>query len=277
MSWPFFENKLYNRRADIHAIYGGQQQGGIATPVRVPAIFLFTGHGAQKHGYADEFLPDGSFRYTGEGQVGDMQMRKGNLAIATHAANGKDILVFRKSASRQPVEYVGQFVCAGWDIERQPDTEGNERDAIVFRLVRLETFEGPGLQSESQPDSAKDDFDQLRAKAYDAVRPAAVSPTERPRTIYQRSRDVRQYVLVRSKGRCEACSDEAPFLTAAGSPYLEPHHIRRVSDGGLDHPAHVAAICPNCHRRAHYGADATDLNTSLAAKITALEAQLPAL
>ena len=70
MHWPFQIHGAYNRRADIHARYRGQQQGGIATPADVPGIFIFTGHGASKHGYADKLLPDGSYRYTGEGQIG---------------------------------------------------------------------------------------------------------------------------------------------------------------------------------------------------------------
>lgn len=44
----------------------------------------------------------------------------------------------------------------------------------------------------------------------------------------------------------------APFRTQDGQPYLEPHHIRRLSDGGPDDPRWVAGLCPNCHRRAHH-------------------------
>ena len=36
-------NRLYNRRKDIHARYGGQSQGGISTPVDCQYIILFTG------------------------------------------------------------------------------------------------------------------------------------------------------------------------------------------------------------------------------------------
>jgi hypothetical protein len=38
-------------------------------------------------------------------------------------------------------------------------------------------------------------------------------------------------------------------------PNLEPHHIRRLADGGPDHPRWVAALCPTCHRRVHHGVD----------------------
>src|SRR4051812_21524750 len=65
---PCFEvGRVYNRRADIHRPYGGQQQGGISTPTRVRCVFLFTGPGGAQHGYRDGWNDDGVFLYTGEG------------------------------------------------------------------------------------------------------------------------------------------------------------------------------------------------------------------
>jgi 5-methylcytosine-specific restriction protein A len=69
--------------------------------------------------------------------------------------------------------------------------------------------------------------------------------------------------LERASGVCEACKLPAPFLTVDGKPYLEPHHIRRLSDGGPDHPLWVIAVCANCHRRAHYSSDAVVFNQEL--------------
>jgi len=236
-NWPFQENRLYNRRSDIHNVYGGQQQGGISTPIGVPAVFLFTGHGAEKHGYADKFLADGSFRFTGEGQIGDMVMAKGNKAIRDHATNGKDILIFKKSKSRRPVEFVGIFACAGWDIERQSDTNGEERDAIVFTLVRLENLFAE-ISDKTENATAVVSIENLRDAAYYAQSDGNNDKKTSMRTIYDRSRDVRDYVLARANGQCENCLSQAPFNSKSGRPYLEPHHIRRLSDGGLDHPAH---------------------------------------
>ena len=87
------------------------------------------------------------------------------------------------------------------------------------------------------------------------------------RTVYERSRDVRDYVLARAGNDCESCQSPAPFTRKDGSPYLEPHHIRRLSDGGLDHPAFVIALCPNCHRRVHAGADGETYNAALLARM----------
>jgi hypothetical protein len=79
----------------------------------------------------------------------------------------------------------------------------------------------------------------------------------------RRSQHVPRYVLLRSGGACEGCSNPAPFRTSCGDPYLEPHRVRRLSDGGPDNPHWMAAICPSCHRRAHHAHDAAAFNLEL--------------
>ncbi len=97
MSFGFEEGRIYNRRLDIHAKFGGQQQGGIITPSQHPLVIIVTGDEGLAHGYADRPRPDGAFEYFGEGQVGDMVLQRGNLAIANHSADGKSLLLFRKT------------------------------------------------------------------------------------------------------------------------------------------------------------------------------------
>ena len=50
----FLPGQLYRRR-ELHKQFGGQQQGGISTPAKVPFIFLITGESGKQHGYADEW------------------------------------------------------------------------------------------------------------------------------------------------------------------------------------------------------------------------------
>ena len=57
---------------------------------------------------------------------------------------------------------------------------------------------------------------------------------------------------------------------------LSRTHLRRVSDGGPDHPAHVIALCPNCHRRVHAGVDGHTYNTTLIAIMLTTEPEAPA-
>ena len=71
--------------------------------------------------------------------------------------------------------------------------------------------------------------------------------------VVARDPEVHAWILKNSGGRCEMCGAAAPFLRPGGSPYLEIHHVDRLADGGADIPDNAVALCPNCHREAHYG------------------------
>ena len=201
------------------------------------------------HGYADRYRDDGVFEYFGEGQIGDMQFRAGNRAVAEHTAQGKGLLLFKKTS--HGLRFEGEMVCEGYHHELAPDRLGNQRNAIVFELRPLEAVV---QKVEEQPTSFNTSLEELHKLALGSTETSR-KPSQGKRNIYQRSNDVRIYVLARAKGKCEGCGVVAPFLRSDSSPYLEPHHLRRLSDGGPDHPAHVIALCPNCHRRVHFGAD----------------------
>lgn len=266
MAWGFEPGRAYTRRTDIHARFKGQQQGGIITPARHNLIIIMTGEAGLDHGYADRWRDDGVFEYYGEGQKGDMPMVRGNRAIANHAKDGKDLLLFEKQYPSRTLRFRGQMVCEGWHYSQSPDTQGIIRQAIVFELRPLEAV----IDAVETSEVVTADLATLRARAY-AAAASSVPVGQVQRTIYQRSRDVRDYVLARCKGKCEGCGQAAPFLRSDGTPYLEPHHIRRASDGGPDDPRFVIGLCPNCHRRVHSGQDGASYNTMLLNKMKTLE------
>jgi 5-methylcytosine-specific restriction protein A len=270
MTWGFEVGRTYSRRTNIHGRFGGQQQGGIITPSAHPVVIIITGEEGLEHGYADRYRPDGVFEYFGEGQVGDMRLRAGNKAIVEHSAAGKSLLLFRKSADG--LRFEGEMVCEGYHNEVAPDRNGIERSAIVFELRRLEAI-ADKVEVEDE-ENAGANLDALRELALAAANLPSQGKSQ-ARNVYQRSRDVRRYVLARANGQCEGCTCDAPFVRPDGDPYLEPHHLRRLSDGGPDHPAHVIALCPNCHRRVHAGRDGEAYNSSLIAKMTIIELQTP--
>lgn len=73
--------------------------------------------------------------------------------------------------------------------------------------------------------------------------------------LFRRNQDVIAEVLERAAGHCEGCLAPAPFVRAKdGTPFLEVHHKIRLADGGLDTVENAVALCPNCHRRRHFGA-----------------------
>jgi len=127
-----------------------------------------------------------------------------------------------------------------------------------------------GMQDISDEALAAADLAELRYVALLASRSRV--PALARRVLHRaRSLAIRLYVLKRSTGLCEGCGSEAPFQTPAGNPYLEPHHTTRLADDGPDHPAHVIALCPNCHRHAHLANDATRFNERLKKRVAALE------
>ncbi len=268
--------KVYRRR-DLHEHFGGQRQGGISTPSAHPVVLLFTGDQGSQYGYEDGFREDGRFWYTGEGQVGDMQMVRGNQAIATHQKRGKDLLLF-KYIARGDVQFMGKSTYLAHHTEVAPDREGKPRNAIVFELLIDSPQTGePELLPELAPaipaSLLKRPLADLRAEAF-AASQKDLAPVPRSAIAYYRSAVVKAYVLRRAAGKCEGCEAPAPFLTLRKAPYLEPHHIRRRADSGPDHPQWVIALCPNCHKRVHYGADGHEFNIQLAKRVEIIENSL---
>jgi 5-methylcytosine-specific restriction protein A len=138
----FVPEKLYHRRSDIHAKYGGQEQGGMITPSGHNLIFLVTGNSGRQHGYEDTWSDDGeTFLYYGEGQRGDMKFSKGNLALRDHSANSEDAHLFEEVRTKTGyLKYKGQMICTGYELVDAPDTDRKIRRAIRFELTPIESF-----------------------------------------------------------------------------------------------------------------------------------------
>jgi 5-methylcytosine-specific restriction protein A len=268
---PFEVGRLYHRQRDIHQVFGGQERGGIATPGGAPFVFLFTGETGQQFGYADGWRSDGVFAYTGEGQEGDMTFVRGNKAIRDHMIDGRDLLLFEATKTKGVHRFRGCFAFAGWEIVDAPDRNTRQRKAIVFELVPLTEVEQALPADEEEAKLENKSLSELRALALAAAAIPKAHSKEARRNYYARSAKIKIYVLKRAKGLCEACKREAPFLRKNGSPYLEPHHIRRIADGGPDHPKFVAAVCPTCHRLIHHGEGGAKLNADLEKHVLKVE------
>lgn len=107
-------------------------------------------------------------------------------------------------------------------------------------------------------------LEKLRKRAEKAARknPVREQVTTMP-SQYHRSGVIKEYARARAGGTCESCGEPAPFNDKDGQPYLEVHHVEELGEGGSDSPDMVAAICPTCHTRIHYGEDGERLNQSL--------------
>lgn len=125
----------------------------------------------------------------------------------------------------------------------------------------------------------------LRVAAFEvAVREAAgqkdlqepagnIRPKRRRVSIaeYQHDADVKAWVLQQAAGICESCEKPAPFQGPDGLPYLELHYIHELADGGADAVSNAVALCPNCHREIHHGANTHALEAWLYDTVHRLE------
>lgn len=122
-------------RREIHARFGGRQQGGISPSSRVPAVMFFTdpitGH---RHGYYDGLGEDGMFHYVGEGQLGDQRLVQGNKAILNHAVDGRSLEGF--AAKGSTVTYLGEFAVVDHYFTEAHESGNSDilRQVVVFRL-----------------------------------------------------------------------------------------------------------------------------------------------
>ncbi|WP_051335372.1 HNH endonuclease [Methylocapsa acidiphila] len=99
----------------------------------------------------------------------------------------------------------------------------------------------------------------------------AVGKTTASYTRYLRDPNVIGWVLIAAGGTCEVCDLPAPFKDASGEPFLEVHHVRPLAEGGPDQTDNAVAVCPNCHRRLHFGVDKETVRHATIAKVMRLK------
>ncbi|MEV6285532.1 hypothetical protein [Kribbella sp. NPDC051770] len=132
-------------RGQLMVKYGGGSQGGIEASATTPNVLVYSDPAeGEKHGYNyDGWLPDYSaFLYTGEGQVGDQELVRGNERILRHRQEERTLRLFKASSGKRPGgklhRYVGEFELDASDpYSRQeaPDRTGTMRSVLVFRLL----------------------------------------------------------------------------------------------------------------------------------------------
>ncbi|TXF79464.1 HNH endonuclease [Chryseobacterium sp.] len=115
--------------------YGGNWQSGIAPSASTPYIFIFTGSSGSQHGYEDGWDNPNVFSYTGEGQIGDMQFTKGNLALRDHKRNGKRVFLFEQH-KKGYVKFVSEVEVIDVDYFETYDRSSEPRIGIKFFFQR---------------------------------------------------------------------------------------------------------------------------------------------
>ena len=128
------KGKEYKRK-ELHDFFGGQRQGGIATPKEHPYIFIISSKRGKDHGYIDGWIDDNKFfLYTGEGQNGDMDFKSGNKAIRDHCENGKKVLLFEET-KKTFIELKAELKLIDYSFIQTLDSGNKNRKAIQFKFA----------------------------------------------------------------------------------------------------------------------------------------------
>lgn len=134
-------------RAQRNALYGGAVYGGIQPSNSTPNVFVYSDPAAGGEIYPyDGWSPDHEvFLYTGEGRLGDQQLRGGNKALLQHESAGRSVRLFVakglvEGTGEKNHVYIGEFRVDPSDpfrVEPAPDDVGDERTVLVFRLLPI--------------------------------------------------------------------------------------------------------------------------------------------
>lgn len=135
-----------------------------------------------------------------------------------------------------------------WDKdEQEPCSDCTKVSYELDELTELEDENRKELVEARGLDQAEL---ERRAQAFSGV-PARRRVTT---TVLVRNPAVVELARRKAGGKCQQCGASAPFVSKnTGEPYLEIHHKEQLANGGKDIVENTIALCPNCHRKAHFG------------------------
>lgn len=281
----FVIGKTYERSELLNFIGSKQPQSGILWNKEGSDTIIITtgGRHTKRVSYTDSLQSDGSWIYTGQGEKGDQNpysfanslltnLDKKILLFTTREPNAKEVR--ERGHHKKQYQFEGLFKVADWKIETQTEGKRKGDKLVKYILQPIEEKEELNLPLIDPLENIV-----LEPTEFYNVRKKAISSIDKPNTIVlteyrNRSIQIKKYALLRAEGKCENCGNDAPFVNVDNIPFLEVHHIFSLADNGPDHPVNVAAICPNCHKEAHYGKNSEILKESLSSKIIEKEKKI---
>lgn len=180
-----------------------------------------------------------------------------------------DVKVAQKTKNNQPYGSV-YLVATDNSIEKVEEFKPNR----LIKAHRLNTASDRSyeyIEHEFKKERNLISFKEFRDRAYQNAKESIQKNLSTSRLSYLRSDLIKTYALTRSRGKCEGCEQDAPFMKKNNQPYLEIHHLDEISNNGSDSPINVIALCPNCHARVTHGLDGEKYNSNLKLKIIKIE------
>jgi 5-methylcytosine-specific restriction enzyme A len=161
----------------------------------------------------------------------------------------------------QNISYVLSLMGRSWLTGLKPDKNIDARSA-----GKIEKLLGEIEGQKTAPVAAFEIAVREEGSRANLPRPSGSPyPKSRRITVTQFRCDaaVKAWVLQQAGGTCEGCERPAPFKGADGLPYLELHYVQQLAEGGPDTVTNAVALCSNCHREIHHGANAQVLTAWL--------------
>jgi 5-methylcytosine-specific restriction protein A len=240
----------------IHAICGNYdvRSGGILPVFREDGTADFVAIKATLSGgdYPNEWLNDGKrLKYFMKSISGNFkETYQDNAAIINNPQN--PVLAFVRNTKKENFTFRGRF----FPFAVHTDISGAKWFELVEwsnGLSNLQTVDAANSLLAGQVQKSQR-LDPVARQLRLAGAPTQPKKQRAITTVFKRNPDVIAEVLFRANGICEGCHETAPFERKAdGTPYLEVHHKLPLSKGGPDTVENAVALCPNCHRREHFG------------------------
>ena len=225
-------------------------QGGMRRSHKTNTLVLVSNH--VKSIYADRWEGD-ILHYTGMGSSGNHSLEFAqNKTLNESKTNKIPVYLFEVFTSKQYV-FQGEVEL----IDNPYQEMQSERKVWMFPL-RIKKGKPLTINQHQLEQLEKNEVRKIKNLSLNQIKNLAEKkPLKQPSqrkvesSSYIRDYRVKEYALIRAKGKCQLCEKDAPFISKEGKPYLEVHHIDYMAKGGLDSIDNVAALCPNCHRKMH--------------------------
>lgn len=193
-------------------------------------------------------------RHLRKHQPGEVALFKGTEEKTANARNLISVVDVRRLPTPIPLE---RLIKVSDNSPRKPRTQSGGFSEVYDDgwLEDVEVISRTQHDAEIEREIRKS-WKRSDSKLDQRLRTALIQPEKIQITSvgYKRNPDVIVKVLRRANGICECCGHPAPFNRASdGTPFLEVHHIKPLSEGGPDTVGNAEALCPNCHRMKHFG------------------------
>jgi 5-methylcytosine-specific restriction protein A len=223
---------------------------------RTDTLVIISDH--TKYIHQDRWIANRVMHYTGMGLEGDQSLAYlQNKTLNESPANGVRLYLFEVYEPRRYL-FRGQVRRFGPPFQEcQPDMHAAPRKVWIFPLQVIgpdTSYHVPGrlidkMRQRQIKRASQLPDDTLLAMAVHSRRGSPVGPADgfgECRNVY-----VAEFTKRRADGICQLCKHKAPFSNKKDEPYLEIHHITRLTKGGEDSIYNCVALCPNCHRKMH--------------------------